>query len=343
MKLQLNRSWCKAVVIGLAFIFAGIAVLWGLNYWETNYNNAADGDGDIVAAETIFFGDSYYKPQKHIKTVLAIGLDKFAEDEVEESAYMNDRQADFLVLLIIDRDNETCKALQINRDTMTDIQILGVRGEKGGTFRGQIALSHTYGSGAEDSCRNVVDAVENLLYGIKIDHYVSFTMDAVPKINDIVGGVTLTLLDDFSHVSPDYTKGAEVCLKGDMALTYVRGRYGVGDETNLSRMERQKQYLSAFGKKLEEIDGDSEELLTDVVMALAEYMVSDTTVDQLSRIYDEASQHFDGEILSIKGEAVKGEKNMEFYVDEEALQHQVIDLFYTPVDAPAESEDSTAS
>ncbi len=343
MKLQLNRSWCKAVVIGLIFILIGLAVVWGINYWEKHYNNGANNDGsDRVPEDTIFVGEKCYEPKKNLKTVLVIGLDKFADDE-EELDYINDKQADFLMLLIIDEDNETCKALQINRDTMTDIQILGVRGEKGGTFRGQLALSHTYGSGQDDSCRNVVDAVENLLYGIKIDHYVSFTMDSVAEINDIVGGVTLPLLDDFTHVSPDYTKGAEVRLKGDMALTYVRSRYGVGDETNIARMERQKQYLAAFHKKLSEIDKDDDELFRDVIKALSEYMVSDGTVDQLSRIYDEASAYFGGEILSVKGESVKGEEFMEFYVDEEALQQQVVDLFYTPVEEPTDTAESSAS
>ena len=42
---------------------------------------------------------------------------------------------------------------------------------------GQLALAHTYGSGEEDSCENTVLAVENLLYGVGIDHYVSLTMD----------------------------------------------------------------------------------------------------------------------------------------------------------------------
>ncbi len=344
MKLQLNRSWCKAVVIGLIFILVGIAVVWGINYWEKHYNNGeVNEDGGHVPEDTIFVGEQCYEPKKHLKTVLVIGLDKFADDTEEEVSYINDKQADFLMLMIIDEDNETCKTLQINRDTMTDIQILGVRGEKGGTFRGQIALSHTYGSGQDDSCRNVVDAVENLLYGIKIDHYISFTMDSVAEINDIVGGVTLPLLDDFTHVSPDYIKGAEVQLKGDMALKYVRSRQGVGDETNIARMERQKQYLAAFHKKLTEIDKDDGALFRDVIKALSEYMVSDGTVDQLSRIYDEATLYFDGEIMSIKGESQKGDEFMEFYADEEALQLQVIDLFYTPVEVPAETSESSAS
>lgn len=332
MKLKLSRRMCKAAIILLAFLLLGIAVVAGLSYWEKNYNNGSvDVDDDQNTEDHIFVNEKWYEPKKNLKTMLVIGLDKFA-DEAEEPVYINDKQADFLMLVIIDEDNETCKALQINRDTMAEIQILGVRGEKGGTFTGQLALSHTYGSGQDDSCRNVVDSVEKLLYGIKIDHYVSFTMDSVAEMNDIVGGITLPLLDDFTDVSPDYTKGAVVQLKGDMALTYVRGRYGVGDETNISRMERQKQYISEFHKKLIELDKDDDTLFSDVIKTLSKYMVSDCTVNQFSRIYDEAADYFDGEILSIKGESQVGTEFMEFYPDEAALQLQVIDLFYKPVE-----------
>ena len=91
--------------------------------------------------------------------------------------YVNNQQADFLLLLVMDKQHETCTPIQLNRDTMTQIQILGVTGEPAGTFTGQLALAHTYGSGEEDSCENTVLAVENLLYGMEIDHYVSLTMD----------------------------------------------------------------------------------------------------------------------------------------------------------------------
>ncbi len=332
MKLKLSRRMCKAAIVIAAFVLLGIAFMCGINYWEKNYNSGSVDTGDgYEDADQVFVNEKWYAPKKHLETVLIIGLDKFADGN-EDSGYSNDKQADFLMLLVIDDENETCKALHLNRDTMTEIQMLGARGEKTGTFTGQLALSHTYGSGQDDSCRNVVDAVEKLLYGIKIDHYISFTMDSVSEINDIVGGVTVELLDDFTDVSPDYTKGATVHLMGDMALTYVRGRYGVGDQTNISRMERQKQYLLAFNDKLASLDKDDDALFADIVKSISKYMVSDCTVNQVSQIYDDITNYFDGEMLSVKGESKVGEKFMEFHVDESALQLQVIDLFYKPVE-----------
>lgn len=331
MKFKLSRRMCKAAIVLAVFILLGVAFMYGVNYWEKNYNHGSADTDDYVAEDQIFVNEKWYAPKKHLETVLVLGLDKFA-DENEEVGYINDKQADFIMLIVIDTDSETCKAVQLNRDTMVEIQKLGARGEKAGTFIGQLALAHTYGKGQDDSCRNVVDSVENLLYGIKIDHYVSFTMDSVSEINDIVGGVTVELLEDFTHVSPDYTKGTTVHLMGDMALTYVRGRLSVGDRTNISRMERQKQYLIAFNDKLASIDKDDESLFSDMIEAISKYVVSDCTVSQFSHIYDDVTNYFDGEILSVAGESKIGEKFMEFYVDESALQLQVLDLFYEAVE-----------
>ena len=104
---------------------------------------------------------------------------------------------------------------------MTQIRILGVTGEPAGTFTGQLALAHTYGSGEEDSCENTVLAVSNLLYGMEIDHYVSLTMDGVALLNDLVGGVTVEVLDDFSGIDdspgaggdrdPERSAGLDLC------------------------------------------------------------------------------------------------------------------------------------
>ncbi|MCD8331087.1 MAG: LCP family protein, partial [Oscillospiraceae bacterium] len=131
-------------------------------------------------------------------------------------------QADFSLLLRGEDGGQSCTALQRNRDNMTQITRLAVTGEEVGTYTGQLALAHTHGSGGEDSCENTVKAVSGLLYGVEIDHYMSMTMDAVAVVNDLAGGVTLTVLSDMTSVDPDWTQGAQITLMGEQALLYVR-------------------------------------------------------------------------------------------------------------------------
>ena len=262
--------------------------------------------------------------------MLLLGVDKF-EGETPEG-YVNNQQADFLLLLVMDEANETCTPIQLNRDTMTQIQILGVTGEPAGTFTGQLALAHTYGSGEEDSCENTVLAVSNLLYGMEIDHYVSLTMDGVALLNDLVGGVTVEVLDDFSGIDESLVQGETVTLQGQQALTYVRSRGGMEDSSNLHRMERQRQYLSALQQQLKQASQQDSGFTLDALLQLNEYMVSDCTVNQLSDLGDSLAAYQVSDILTTPGDAQEGEEFMEFTVDEAALQQLVMDVFYEPVE-----------
>ncbi len=270
-------------------------------------------------------GEKYYQ-RKDLTTMLVMGLDKNERPE-DTKGYINHYQSDFLALLIIDEDAKKVDLLHLNRDTMTKIRRLGIGGGAAGSFTGQLALAHTYGSGGSDSCLNAVKAVSTLLKGIKIDHYASFTMDAVAVINDALGGVTLTVMDDMTAIDPSFVKGQELTLKGEQALKYVRSRGGLDDSSNLRRMERQQQYMEALYSKIMKEESFSEELLADTMIELSDNFLSDCTVNQLERLVDDLQDCELSSIQSLDGEAVKGEQYMEYYVDEAALMETVINLF----------------
>ena len=233
-----------------------------------------------------------------------------------------------LLLLVLDDEQKTCNIIQINRDTMVKVGVLGVAGQRINTVTEQIALAHTYGNGREQSCLNTAEAVSGLLGGIKVDHYMSVTMDAVPVLNDLVGGIEVTVLDDFGDYDPTLIKGETVTLKGEQALHYVRGRIGVGDNSNLSRMARQREYMNAFfSKARKRLDGD-DSFSADVMTSLAGYMISDCTISKLQELSKKAGEYELGEIYAMEGEAVVGEEFMEFYPDEAALNSLIAKLFY---------------
>lgn len=125
-------------------------------------------------------------------------------------------------------------------------------------------------------------------------------------------------------------KGETVILQGDQALAYVRDRTHTDDKTNLGRMERQRQYLTALRDrctaKLSEDDG----FLLEAVAAVSAYLVSDCTVDELAALAQAAQDYEIEEFTTLPGEAVKREGYMEFHVDETVLHKMVIDIFYEP-------------
>ena len=165
---------------------------------------------------------------------------------------------------------------------------------------------------------------------MEIDHYVSLTMDAVPILNDMVGGVPVTVLDDFTAIDPELAPGDTVLLRGEQALAYVRTRRELEDSSNLHRMERQRQYMSSFLEQFQSAIREDQEFLVDAVLSIADCMVSDCTVEQLSGLAENIQEYQFNGVRTSEGEAVQGEEYMEFHVDEEALQALVTELFYQP-------------
>ena len=339
MKFRVDVRVLKGTAAILAVVLVLLLGMLLLQRWENTQDAPVSSSGEVSSVEAgapvdgreiTYYNGTAYAKKEDLETVLLLGVDKF-EGETPEG-YLNNQQADFLLLLVMDKQHETCTPIQLNRDTMTQIQILGVTGEPAGTFTGQLALAHTYGSGEEDSCVNTVLAVENLLYGVGIDHYVSLTMDGVALLNDLVGGVTVEVLDDFSGIDDSLVQGETVTLQGQQALTYVRSRGGLEDSSNLHRMERQRQYLSALQGQLSSKAQSDEGFTLEALLQLNEYLVSDCTVEQLSALGDNLAHYEIGDILTTQGEAQVGEEFMEFTVDETALQQLVLDVFYEPVE-----------
>lgn len=264
-------------------------------------------------------------PRKNLETILVMGLDKNERSEMLEG-YVNKTQSDFLLLLVIDQENRSINSLQINRDTMTEITRLGVFGGATGKYTAQIALAHAYGSGGSDSALNAVKAVSNFLGGVKIDHYMTFTMDSVALVNDMVGGVTVFIEDDFSEMDPSLVQGQEITLKGEQALHFVRGRSNVADGTNLNRMARQRQYMMGLYEKIMAAAAQDEAFPEKLVKKLADAFDTDLSVYQLDSLFDTLLECKMGEILTIEGENVRGEF-MEFYADPDSVAQAVQTMF----------------
>lgn len=285
---------------------------------------------DAVDAEPSICVDGQWYAERDIESLLVIGIDDLGEIAGADS-YNNGSQADFLALLIRDRDTNETASIHLNRDTMTDVPILGVTGEHAGSRHEQLALAYYYGQGEEDSCENTAQAVSNLLYGINVEHYIAVTMDAVPILNDWAGGVRLEVLEDMTSVNPDLVKGREALLWGEDALDYVQARSSLEDSSNLNRMERQRQYASAWFDKAEPLFHDYQEM-AELMQDLEGYYYSDCSLEQLKDLAENFSERPPETVYELEGEAAVQSVYMEYHVDEEALQELVLKLFYKPVE-----------
>lgn len=321
---EMRAMALKVGVFALAIIFI-ISLLMLMAKLFDKHNSQYDGD-EVVLEEVVIHNGEKYVLNDNVETVLMLGLDKFQGDKNE--SYNNDKQADFLLLLVLDHEEQTCRAIHLNRDAMVEMNILGVAGDKVGSITKQLALAHTYGNGKEVSCRNTANAVSKMLMGVEIDHYVSVTMDAVSTYNDFIGGVTIEVMDDFTGIDNSLVKGEVVTLTGEQALVYVRSRYGLDDPTNNCRMKRQKQYLEALYEKTHQLIFEDETFISQAALTVADYLVSDCSGNKLEDLLEHISNYEMNTIIDIPGKTVMGEEFLEFYPDKESINEIVIESFY---------------
>lgn len=318
-----RKTLLKIATIIMVIVLLLSTVLFLFNVWEHYHGRFPERT--LQDEGTLVYEGKTYTLRDGIETLLVLGLDTYADTEME--SYNNNKQADFLLLLVMDTKNDTCTGIHINRDTITDMHVLGVAGDRIDTVRQQIALSHTYGNGREVSCRNTADAVSDLL-GVEVDHYLSVTMDAVPIYNDLVGGVTLELLDDFTSVDPTMKEGETVTLTGQQALAYVRARKGLEDPSNSHRMTRQKQYLEAVYERSRRCMQEQDNFVPKAALAITDYLVSDCSGEKLEALMTRYAEQPLNTIHSLPGELIEGEEFMEFYPDADELLQVVIECFY---------------
>ena len=284
--------------------------------------------GTDTEQDPFYFNGVPYVLNPDVSAYLFIGVDKSGEVQ-EEEGFNVGGQADVLLLAVINDADKTYHILQLNRDTMAEIRVLSMTGNPMNTFTGQLALSHYYGSGFEDSCENTVWSVSKFLYDAPIDGYISLRMDAIPVLNDWAGGVTVTIQDDFSSIDPSLKIGETITLNGQQAYNFIRSRQNVEDQSNLNRMARHRQYLSGLAQQLKTKVGDNAASVAELYQLLEPYMVTDMGSGTITQLAERCRGYTDGGTITLEGEAVKGEQFMEFHVDEQNLRETVIQLFYT--------------
>ncbi len=309
------------LVLALVMVFSGLQILESTVFYE-------DATEPVYHTKTITSEGVSYFPRQDITTVLVMGIDEEGP-VVSSGSHRNYGEVDMIALIILDHTTEEYRVVSINRDTMLDMPMLGLGGKRAGNFYGQLALSHTYGSGLEDSAENTLTAVSDLLYGLQMDYYVTLNMDAIGMLNDAVGGVTVEVTEDFSQVDPTITKGT-VTLNRSQAIHYVRSRKDVGAQLNVTRMERQEGYIRGLMEALLEKVNSSSRFALDLYEDMAEYTVTNCSPKVLTSILNTCAQYELGGMSTLPGENVRGERYYEFYPDKEKIFTMVLDLCYEP-------------
>lgn len=330
-----KKDAIKAGVIFCGAVLLLVVAAFGIQSWQDSHSIVENAGQEVANAtaqdapqQQIEYDDVLYQRKDAVEAYLFMGIDESGPVRSNKS-YVGGGQADFQLLLVVDHESQTWQLLQFNRDSMVEVPVLGVLGTEIGTEYQQLALAHTYGEGLKDSCMNNVAAVSRMLGNQPIDGYISLNMDAVMVLNDLVGGVTVTIESDFSEVDPTLVMGETVTLQGEQALHFVRTRKNVDDETNLARMKRQRQYLSAL---IEKMLSQDTEIIVEGYEAVWDYMVTDMGSRTLVDLAEQIKGYEELDTLTIDGENYLDSHGfMAYDLDEDSLQQTIRKLFYRPV------------
>ena len=249
-----------------------------------------------------------------------------------EEAFAND-MADYLLLLSIDRSANTYSLLEIDRDTIATINLINAQGKGSATAKQQICMAHAYGGTKEIGHKNMVRAVSTLLGGLPIMGYYVVDMDDIGKLNHAIGGVTVTLKDDFTKQDKSMKKGATLKLTDEQAAIYLRARMSVGKGTNEERMNRQHTYLEGFLTQSVEKIKLRPKYFEEILEETGDFADSNLTNQQLSRIAKALTEnerkgifrfegtHKEGDVLN------DGQPHMEFYPKAASVREILTEMF----------------
>ena len=319
-----NSLYSKADDKKIVSTLAGMAVSMG-------GSTQNDGESDWQEGDIRYKG-VHYRYNQDILTFLFLGIDKMSEIGAVKDGY-DGGQSDAIFLLVLDPHQKNATVIGIPRDTMTEIEVYDGAGVYVGTTTAQITLQHGYGDGAQLSCERIVQAVSRLFYGLPVHGYCAINMGAIPLLNDAVGGIDLQCLETLDFSDFHAKEGEQLHLKGMDAYYYLHNRDTDSFNSAGRRLQRQKQYLTAYASAvLETIKTDLTFPVT-LYNTLSKYMVTDISIDELGYMVPQmAGYTFSGEDMHIlQGETVEGEKFEEFHVNETALYELILNVFYEKV------------
>lgn len=291
----------------------------------------------------IAYDGKIYEYNEDTINLLFLGIDQhgFLQKETDYSNWESG-QADAIFVLSLNPTDKTMKIVAIPRNSMVELNIYDANGMIANQIRNQICLQYGYAGGGKNGMEEMKRAVSEVLYDLPIHGVTVIAYDAISMLNDMIGGVDVVVLEDITQYDPIMVQGENVHLMGEHAYLYVQYRDVTKVGSPTARLQRQKQYLSAFVEQAKIRAKQNILIVTDMYRGLEDYMKTDITLDEAVYLATEVLDYsFDlNSIFLLAGKDcttsfISEDGTEDFYddyeLDEENLKKTVIDVFYNEV------------
>ena len=348
-----NRPWWQKLLIILAWIFgiilallliAFIALLIMRSIGISKLTDYKDMDMTAPVIESadvqlsnngrnVIYDNQEYRFNTDVTSIMCLGVDREAlgvDDYIGTGG-----QSDAIYLIALDMQTGKTTVIGIPRDIVTDVGIYSPSGEYLRTEKQQLCLAYAYGDGKHKSCRNTLTAISRLFYQLPINSYFAVDIRAIGKLNDAIGGVTVTMTDSgfYDTNGIHHYEGETVTLYGDNARKYVQHREVSQLQSSADRMTRQINYLEAFTSKA--LSQTKKDLSTPVNLFNIVQKRSATNLDATtitafaSCIVTNGISEID--FTRIPGHLESDGTYAQYVVDEEQFYEMILDIYYEPV------------
>ncbi|MFI8229110.1 LCP family protein [Streptomyces sp. NPDC085900] len=237
------RSEHRKALILMAWTAAGIVVLGGTGagylYFKLNGNiKSVDINGALGT-------DRPAKADNGSENILVLGSDSRSGSNKKLGGGADDGSArsDTAMIVHVYKGHKRASVVSMPRDTLIDRpECTDSKGDKHDAASG-VMFNSAYSTGGA-TC--AVKTVESLT-GLRMDHYLEVDFSGFQKLIDELGGVPVTTTknidDKQSHLD---LKAGTHTLDGKQALGLVRTRHGVGDGSDLGRIQLQQAFIKAL-------------------------------------------------------------------------------------------------
>ncbi|MGW3506994.1 LCP family protein [Streptomyces sp. NPDC000994] len=240
----------RRALTAMAWTAAGIVVLGGAGagflYFKLN------GNLRTIDINQALGGDRPTKADNGSENILVLGSDTRAGGNKKLGGGTDDGSArsDTAMIVHIYEGHKKAGVVSIPRDTLVDRP--ECTDAKGGTHAAthDAMFNESYSTGGA-AC--AVKTVESMT-GLRMDHYLEVDFSGFRKLVDELGGVPVTttrnIEDPRSHLD---LKAGTHTLDGQQALGLVRTRHGVGDGSDLGRIQLQQAFVKALADQVKHI------------------------------------------------------------------------------------------
>jgi LCP family protein required for cell wall assembly len=160
------------------------------------------------------------------------------------------QRSDTMMLVHISSRHDKVTVVSLPRDSLVTIPehrsngAEGARGARVGARQGKLNWAYMYG-GPKLTVQTVEDAT-----GVHVDHYVEVNFLGFLKVVDALGGVTVCTDQPINDPKSGLRLPAgKSNVDGPTALAYARARYTLTGGSDLGRIDRQQQFMSAVVSK----------------------------------------------------------------------------------------------